>query len=432
MTTEELYKIYQKHPVISTDTRRIRQDSLFFCLKGDNFNGNEFADEAIDKGAAYAIVDEEKYRKSEKHILVNNSLSALQELAIHHRKQLIIPVIGITGTNGKTTTKELINAVLSRKYRTVATAGNLNNHIGTPLSILNITHNTDIAIIEMGANHPGEIAELCEISKPDFGIITNIGIAHTEGFGSFENIIATKRALYESVQKRNGVVFVNGDDELLMKLSEGMKRVVYGKDNSFDCNGELAGKGLQVKVKWNSENEKNKSVEFIAQTQLIGSYNFENILAAICIGQYFNVSDELIKKALEEYQPTGYRSQYIDTGKNKLVMDAYNANPSSLALALKNFAELEMKEKVVIIGDMFELGKEADNEHEKIVKQLKKLKFERTILVGPIFSRNNDDFESFQNSEEACNYLKQNPIISKTILIKGSRGIKLEKIIEAL
>jgi UDP-N-acetylmuramoyl-tripeptide--D-alanyl-D-alanine ligase len=443
MTTAELYKIYLNHPLVCTDTRLIKKDSLFFCLKGNNFNGNAFADDALEKGAAYVIIDEPEFLKNEKYILVKDTLSSLQELAKHHITKLKtqnskLKIIGITGTNGKTTTKELIYSVLGKKYRTVATAGNLNNHIGVPLSILSVNDNTEIAIIEMGANHPGEIAQLCEIACPEFGLITNIGIAHIEGFGSFENIVATKKALYDYISKINGILFVNGNDSLLMKLSENINRITFGNTglSGLDCYAELLENNPFVKLKWNSnvltQNPKLKTHNLVIQTNLIGAYNLENILAAICIGKYFKVSDEQIKQGLEEYKPDSYRSQFIDSGRNKIIMDAYNANPASMELAVNNFAGLNFDNKVAIIGDMFELGKNALSEHEKIIRLLRKQKFEKTILVGPLFSEVNDGFQSFPDSEATCQYLKSNPLFNKTILIKGSRGMKMEKILEAL
>ena len=433
MTITELYKIYQKHPEINTDTRCIKTGSMFFCLKGNNFNGNLFADEAIAKGAAYVIIDEASYQKNDRYILVNNSLSALQDLALHHRKQLNIPIIGITGTNGKTTTKELVHAVLSKKYKTVATAGNLNNHIGVPLSLLSIGNETEIAIIEMGANHLGEIGQLCEMSCPDYGIITNVGIAHLEGFGNFDNIVTTKKALYDYIIKRNGMLFVNGNDSLLMKLSENARRITYGNNSSFNYYAEIIENRPFVKLKWGYKDNISSTLDYYTiQTNLIGEYNFENILTAISIGKYFKVSDENIKQGLEAYKPDSYRSQFIDTGKNKIIMDAYNANPSSIELAINNFARLQLNNKILILGDMLELGKDALTEHDKIIRQLKNKKFDKIILIGPVFTEVNDNFESFPDSETASQYLISNPLLNKTILIKGSRGIKLEKILKVL
>lgn len=448
MTIPDLYKIFQKHPIVDTDTRCINPDKsgLFFCLQGNNFNGNTFADEAIDKGAAYVIIDDVKYLKNEKYILVNDSLAFLQELAKFHRNQLNIPVIGITGTNGKTTTKELIYAVLNKQYKVVATSGNLNNHIGVPLSVLAIRKETEIAIIEMGANHPGEIAQLCEIACPGYGIITNIGIAHTEGFGNLDNIISTKKALYDYIRKINGLIFVNGNDSLVMKLSENMNRIIYGNIKGSVCYGKIINNNPFLNLQCSLTN--NLTIyDLLLTTNIIGAYNFDNILAAICIGKYFKVKDDNIKQGLEEYTPDGFRSQFIDTGKNKILMDAYNANPASMELAINNFANLNLPtpseqrttnneqlttNKVAIIGDMFELGQYAKAEHEKIIRLLKKQKFDKIILIGLLFSLVNDGFESFPDTDTACQHLKTNPFLSKTILIKGSRGMKLEKILEAL
>lgn len=430
---EEIYNIYNQQRAVCTDTRNVKQGSIFFSLKGNNFNGNEFAENAIKGGAAFAVIDDSNYDKGDKYILVEDSLNALQQLSRFHRERLKIPIIGITGTNGKTTTKELINAILSKRYKTVATSGNLNNHIGVPLTLLSIMDDTEIAIIEMGANHMGEIEELCQLAQPTSGIITNIGIAHTEGFGSYENIIATKKALYDYVKKIEGVLFVNGDDELLMKLSEGTERKFYGKSNRFNCYGEIPDSTPLLNIKLYLKNPDEKTYnELPVQTNLIGKYNIDNILAAVSIGKYFDIQTELIKQALEEYMPGGYRSQYIDTGKNKIIMDAYNANPSSMELAIKNFGELEIENKVAIIGDMFELGKISIEEHQKVVELLKQQKIEKIYLVGAEFLKINEIFKAFENSESALKYFKDNPLKAKTILIKGSRGIKLEKVIEAL
>ncbi len=427
-SVEDLYNLYLKFPAVSTDTRSIKEQSIFFSLKGDNFNGNKFAAEALAKGAAFAVVDEPEFCREEKYILVEDVFQMLQNLAIYHRKQLDIPVVGITGTNGKTTTKELIFTILNKKYKTISTAGNFNNHIGVPLTVLSCSKNTEIAIIEMGANHPGEIAQLCEIAKPNHGIITNIGKAHLEGFGSFDNIIETKNALYEYVRRINGVVFVNKDDTLLTQLSEDIERIFYGTDKY--C--QFYGKTLESNPFLNLKFKVQHSAFKILRTHFIGEYNFENILAAACIGNYFGVPVKDIKSAIENYIPAGYRSQFIETDKNKIIMDAYNANPSSMEAAINNFASLNFTNKIALIGDMFELGKEAAIEHEKIINLLKKQNFESIILIGPEFSAVNDGFAAFENSEEASAWLKANPQISKTILIKGSRGIKLEKVLEAL
>ena len=454
---ENIYTIFLKHPHISTDTRNIKPDSLFFALKGSNFNGNEFAEEALRKGAAYAIIDQVETRHAlspqlkEKIILVDDVLISLQQLAKHHRQQFNIPVIGITGTNGKTTTKELVNVVLSRKYKITATTGNLNNHIGVPLTLLTINQDTEIAIIEMGANHPGEIAELCQISLPDYGIITNIGKAHIEGFGSFENIISTKKALYDSVIGRGGTLFVNGDDQLLMNFSFKSKRFLYGNIEGSVCTGKVIDNNPFLNINCTLINN-HTTYDLRLTTNLIGTYNFENILAAICIGNYFEISAYNIIKALEDYKPSGYRSQFIDTGRNKIIMDAYNANPSSMELAINNFADLSHStpnsqlptQKVAIIGDMFELGKDTEFEHKKIIELLETQKFEMIFLIGYEFTKafeklnlNNYqlstiNYQLFKDSESASEYVKNNPITSKTILIKGSRGIRLEKILENL
>ena len=429
MSIEEIYKNFQLNPKISTDSRKIIPNSLFFALKGENFNGNTFAEKAISDGAAYVIIDEAKYKINEQYILVDNVLKTLQDLAIFHRNTLNIPIIGITGTNGKTTTKELINVVLSEKYKILATIGNLNNHIGVPLTILSITKEHEIAIIEMGANHIGEIAELCEIAKPDFGIITNIGKAHLEGFGGIEGVIKTKSDLYKAIKKRKGKVFVNINNELLMNLSADIDNITYGNSQDAYCNGKLLAANPFVKVQYSCE-------EFYdeIQTQLVGNYNFENILAAITIGLYFNVEKASIKTAIEAYQPSNSRSQVVKTAKNTIILDAYNANPTSLEAAIRNFSEIQAENKVLIIGDMLELGKYSKSEHSRIIKIIEEEKFEKVLLVGTEFSEACTDhhWNCFNDSEMAKQWLIDNPITNAYVLVKGSRGIKLEKVLDTL
>lgn len=429
MNIEEIYNIYLKHPSISTDTRNIKPNSIFFSLKGDNFNGNKFAAQAINEGAAYAIIDEIEFKKNENYILVDNVLETLQQLATFHRNKLKIPIIGITGTNGKTTTKELINVVLSKKFKTQATQGNLNNHIGVPLTILAITNEHEIAIIEMGANHIGEIGELCKISRPDYGIITNIGKAHLEGFGNIEGVIKTKNDLYLAVKQKNGKVFINSDNQLLMDLADNIDKVCYGKKNTNFCYGEIVKRKTFVSLNYNCEKSNNT-----INTQLVGDYNFENILAAITIGCYFGVENHLIKEALENYTPTNSRSQVVNTDKNTIILDAYNANPSSLEAAIKNFAEIDSDKKVLIIGDMLELGSYSKIEHENILQFIEKHKFDKILLVGSEFMSvcNNEYWYCFENSQKAKDWIKKNPIENACILVKGSRGIKMEIVMELL
>ncbi len=429
MNINEVYNIFLKYPSISTDTRDIKPDSIFFSLKGDNFNGNIFADKAIEKGAIYAIIDESKFKKDSRYILVDNALDTLQQLAIIHRNHLKIPIIGITGTNGKTTTKELINCILSQKYKTLATQGNLNNHIGVPLTVLSITNEHEIAIIEMGANHIGEIGELCRISQPDFGIITNIGKAHLEGFGNLEGVIKTKNDLYLEVAKKNGKLFVNADNPILNNLSENIDRICYGKSSTNYCYGNLKKQNAFINIEYYCDSNYD-----LINTQLVGFYNFENILAAITIGCYFKIEKQFIKKALENYLPTNSRSQIVKSKTNTIILDAYNANPSSLEASIKNFAEIVADNKILMIGDMLELGEYSEVEHRNILHIIEMLNFNNVILVGPQFSSvcEKKDWLCFKNSMLAKDWLILNPIKNAYVLIKGSRGIKMEVVLESL
>jgi UDP-N-acetylmuramoyl-tripeptide--D-alanyl-D-alanine ligase len=429
MNINEVYNIFLKYPSISTDTRDIKPDSIFFSLKGDNFNGNIFADKAIEKGAIYAIIDESKFKKDSRYILVDNALDNLQQLAIIHRNHLKIPIIGITGTNGKTTTKELINCILSPKYKTLATQGNLNNHIGVPLTVLSITNEHEIAIIEMGANHIGEIGELCRISQPDFGIITNIGKAHLEGFGNLEGVIKTKNDLYLEVAKKNGKLFVNADNPILNNLSENIDRICYGKSSTNYCYGNLKKQNAFINIEYYCDSNYD-----LINTQLVGFYNFENILAAITIGCYFKIEKQFIKKALENYLPTNSRSQIVKSKTNTIILDAYNANPSSLEASIKNFAEIVADNKILMIGDMLELGEYSEVEHRNILHIIEMLNFNNVILVGPQFSSvcEKKDWLCFKNSMLAKDRLILNPIKNAYVLIKGSRGIKMEVVLESL
>ncbi len=431
MSIEELYSIFCQSPIICTDSRKIEKNGIFFSLKGENFNGNEYAEAALDNGCSFAVIDNEKYYKGSPYILVENALKTLQELAKFHRKKLKIPVIGITGTNGKTTTKELINTVLSKKHRTIATPGNLNNHIGVPKTILSITKDIDIAIIEMGANHIGEIGDLCEISQPDYGIITNIGRAHIEGFGSFEGIVKTKSELYDWIKKRKGFVFVNGDNELLSDLSGNIDRITYGSSEKSDIIGHVVKANPFLELEWIIKKGQ-KPVSICSR--LVGSYNFENIMAAIAIGSFFKVEKESIIHAIEEYNPTNNRSQIINSKKNTIIMDAYNANPSSMEAAINNFASTSFENKTVILGDMFELGYDSEKEHLKILNLIIEKKFAKIILVGNMFYKINKDknIPTFRNTDELSVWLREKNFSGLTILVKGSRGVKMEKIIDTL
>ena len=426
---ENLYKLFCQYPVICTDSRNIKSNSIFFALKGENFNGNKFAESAIQNGAEYAVIDEEDYKNNGRFILVENVLETLQQLAGYHRKKLNLPVIGITGTNGKTTTKELIAAVLKQKYKVVATSGNLNNHIGVPLTVLGISKDTEIAIIEMGANHIGEISDLCNISRPDFGIITNIGKAHLEGFGSIEGVIKAKSELYKFISKNDGLIFVNNDNKTLNQLTKYLQTITYGTSENSDCQAKLIACDPFVEILWDSN-----FGDVLIKSNLPGKYNFENILAAVCVGDYFNIKIENIVRAIEEYIPKDNRSQFIDTGKNKILLDAYNANPSSMEAAIRNFAELDYKNKVLIIGDMLELGSESFPEHRNILELIQELSFNNVFLIGNEFNQANKNtkHKTFHKTEEAMHWFKANRLENAAILIKGSRGIKLEPLIEVL
>ena len=432
---ETLYHHFLQHPVICTDTRDIKQGAIFFALKGDNFNANKFAEQALNTGCSLAVIDEPEYQKDDRFVLVDDVLTALQNLANYHRKQISIPIISITGSNGKTTSKELLNAVLSQKYKVLATKGNLNNHIGVPLTLLSITKEHEFAIVEMGANHQGEIAMLCAIAEPDFGMITNIGKAHLEGFGGYEGVIKTKNELYLFIKQKAGKLFVNGDNKLLRELSEGIDRVTFGTGESFDFIGKFLESNPFVKLKCKSKSDVRSIDEKpVISTQLIGNYNFENILAAACIGHYFNVSEEQIKSGLENYVPSNNRSQVMQTQNNLLLLDAYNANPSSMNAAIENFAQMNQPNKMLILGDMLELGDESAKEHDIILDLLKKRNITNIILVGPIFMKSGKltNAITFSDSDEAVKYFQLHPVKDTSILIKGSRGIKLEKVAQVL
>ena len=432
ITTEKLYHYYLENPIISTDTRNITPGCIFFALKGDLFNANEFAVQAIEKGAAYAIVDEEKYAQHEKCVLVENVLNTLQDLARHHRKQLNIPVIGLTGSNGKTTSKELVNAVLAERYKTFATYGNLNNHIGVPLSILSITDDVQIAVIEMGANHQKEIELLCTIAQPTHGIITNVGMAHLDGFGGFEGVKKGKAELYAYLKATNGYTFINRDNSYLLEMSAAAglnKLIYYGSENGNTIKGTLKSSDPFIEVDWT-----NHDVSSLVKTNLTGSYNFENILAAICIGDFFDMSPEEINTGLSNYEPKNNRSQLTKTDKNTVICDFYNANPSSMTAALKNIAVLSADKKTAILGDMFELGPESLGQHELIAKQAAESDLDQIIFIGKDFCAFKDEIEGtfFETPAEAATYLQENPINDHLVLLKGSRGMKLESLLQYL
>lgn len=423
MSIEDIYSIYLQHPVISTDTRNIEKNSIFFCLKGPSFNGNAFASEALAKGAAYVVMDEPTYVVNDKCIVVDHSLKTLQNLALFHRKQLSIPFIGITGTNGKTTTKELIKTVLSQKYKVLATQGNFNNHIGVPLTILSINNSIEIAVIEMGANHAYEIDDLCKIALPNYGIITNIGKAHLEGFLNIETIIETKTALYKAVNNANGSIFINMDDQLLMSNAENNHKITYGTNEYADYYGKVISDDFLCKVFL-------PKTGTTISTQLTGNYNFSNIMAAVAVGQYFNISIPTIQEAISSYKPSNSRSQILHKGSNIFIMDAYNANPSSMMPAINNFANINHKNKVLILGDMKELGEESQTEHQQIVDLLKTLSFKQVFLIGPEFSKTQHPHGwSIETWDEALSIISHKNIQQAMILVKGSRSMQMERIL---
>ncbi len=435
ISVEELYSFYIKAgQKICTDTRKLEQGSVFFALKGGNFNANEFAQKAIDAGCSLAVVDEEKYVTNHKIVLTTDVLKALQALATHHRRQFKIPFLAITGSNGKTTNKELINAVLSKKYNTLATVGNLNNHIGVPLTLLNLKQEHEFAIIEMGANHQNEIDELCHIAEPDFGLITNIGKAHMEGFGGVEGIKKGKSELYKYIKTKNGKVFVNGDDEVLYELAFNNDKITYGCKKLYDVIGKDCTTAETVSMKFTTRyGEKDFNKLPLINTQIVGSYNFINCLTATCVGNYFKVEDEDIKTALENYLPNMNRSQLVKTGRNTILLDAYNANPNSMFAAIENFANYKAEKKLLLLGDMFELGEYSHEEHQKIVTLLKEKKLKDVVLVGEEFYKlNADQFKKFKTTQECLTYLKDLHVSENTVLIKGSRGMKMEILQEAL
>lgn len=429
---ESLYQQYLKHPVICTDTRTITQGCLFFALKGDNFDANTFAIQALGQGAAFAIVDDQQFATHEKCILVSDVLLTLQDLARYHRNQLTIPIIGLTGSNGKTTTKELIKTVLAEKYRTFATKGNLNNHIGVPLSILSLPLDTEIAVIEMGANHQKEIEMLCEIAQPTHGLITNIGMAHLDGFGGFEGVKKGKAELYAYLKKTNGYAFIYRDNPYLIEMSSAAnlnKIVFYGTAKENEISGELVDTDPLIELKW-----ANATDTYTAKANLTGTYNFENILAAICVGNFFEVSPEAIDKGLADYFPVNNRSQLTKTAFNTVICDFYNANPSSMGAALTNLKALSGNHKTVIIGDMFELGSEAVEQHLQIAELSNRFNFDEQIFIGENFFAIKDKLKGrfFKTREEAAIYLTENPIKDSLVLLKGSRGMALEQLLPLL
>lgn len=420
------------------DSRACNTGDIFFALRGENHDGNQFAGQALNAGCQLAVIDKPEFNTGVNYLLVENSLTCLQVLAHQYRKMFDIPAIGITGTNGKTTTKELIHAVLSEQFKTKATTGNLNNHIGVPLTLLSLKKTDQVAVIEMGANHLGEIAELCALSMPTHALITNIGKAHLEGFGSVDNIEKAKSELYQYVSKNNGVLFVNRDDPRLKKFASGKKSITYGTQNNNHCSGKITSSTPFVSLAFSANTDfgkTKKGTQGYIKSQLSGKYNYSNIMAAVTTGLYFGVPVELIISAIESYKPTNNRSQIVQTTQNTVLMDAYNANPSSMALAIDNFRHFEGEPKALLLGDMLELGKDATTEHRFIAEMTDDAAFNSRIFVGENFAsvcKTNQNTRVFSHVDEAASWLKNNPLAGYQILVKGSRGIKMEKLLEFL
>ena len=434
MKLSALYQIFLDCSVVTTDSRNCPKDSLFIALKGDSFNGNAFASQALKDGCSYAIIDEPIYSQenNEHLIVVEDCLQTLQQLANYHRTQLGTRVIGITGTNGKTTTKELISAVLSQAHNVLFTQGNFNNHIGVPLTLLRLKPEHTLAVIEMGANHPGEIKQLSEIADPDYGIITNVGKAHLEGFGSLEGVIQTKGELYDYLSsKEDATFFVHHDNSYLMEMVQArtLSPIFYGKDKSLYISGEVNGNSPFLSFQWQAGK---KGEANSVQTQLIGEYNLSNALAAVAIGSYFGVTASQINEALANYIPQNNRSQLKKTARNTLIIDTYNANPTSMMAALENFRNMQVSNKVLILGDMLELGSESQTEHQKIVDYLQEKPFATVLLIGEQFISTTNRFQCFQTAQSLIQeFNKANPLNS-TILIKGSNGMKLTSVVDYL
>ncbi len=422
MDIKNIYDIFLKHPIITTDSRDCPQDSIFFALKGDNFNGNEYAKNALEKGCAFAVVDQQEFaeKSDDRFILVDDSLKTLQNLANYHRKQWGKTIVGVTGTNGKTTTKELIAAVLSKKYNILYTKGNFNNHIGVPKTLLQLKPEHDMAVIEMGANHPGEIKTLVNIVEPDFGIITNVGKAHLLGFGSFEGVIRTKGELYDFIREHGGKVFINNDNEHLNKILGGILAIRYGQadNDNLLVKGKLIDCNPYLHYEWNGHE---------VQTKLIGAYNIDNVLAAATIGKYFNVDDCLISEAIQDYVPSNNRSQLLKTNDNTIIVDAYNANPTSMKAALNNFQLMKAEHKMCILGHMGELGEVSNEEHKKIIKLLEQMNLDEVWLVGEEFMKVDcpDRFRLFNNVDEVKIVVNEKKPTGMTILVKGSNSTRM-------
>jgi len=430
MKTEQLYNLFRESAGISTDSRTVKKDQIFFALWGDNFNGNEYAAEAVSKGACCAVIDDPSF-ESDRTLLVDDCLFELQALAEYYRKEMDVPVLAITGTNGKTTTKELITSILSRKFRVHSTKENLNNHIGVPMTILSAPSDTEMMVIEMGANHPGEIRTLCLIARPDHGLITNIGMAHIQGFGSLEGVIRTKTELYEYLKKMNGLVLYNDDNPVLAEkvFKLVVRAVPFSAPTGTDLIIESLPSELRLEVAVTFRNRK-----YNIRTALFGKHNLENIRAAVATGLYFDVAMEDICNALENYVPANNRSQVRETSGNTLICDAYNANPESMTRSVESFSSIHQRNKLVILGDMLELGDETVTQHRKILDILREKQIVNVLLTGPVFNKLAGEygFKAFENVDSLIGHLRKEPLNGYHILIKGSRGMKLEKVYDYL
>lgn len=426
MEIVELYNRFTECNGLTTDSRHCPEGSMFLALKGETFNGNAFAAQSLAQGCRYAVVDEPQYASPEnpRIILVDNCLETLQKLANYHRRRLGTRMIGVTGTNGKTTTKELIATVLGEKFKVLYTQGNFNNHIGVPLTLLRLKPEHEMAVIEMGANHPGEIKTLVHIAEPDYGIITNVGKAHLQGFGSFEGVIRTKGELYDFLrEKGNATIFIQNENPYLNKIAAGLTCVRYGQTPGLDVTGKVVACSPFLHFSWTAE-----GISHDVQTHLIGAYNLDNSLAAVAIGRYFGVEDTKICHALSSYVPQNNRSQLVHTASNTLIVDAYNANPTNMMAALENFRQMEAAHKVAILGDMKELGEGSHEEHQKVVDFLKECGFERVMLVGPEFGGTASSFEHYKDVKEVEALLAAHPLQGCCILVKGSNSMKLSEL----
>lgn len=427
MSIIDLYDLFIHNPQITTDSRNCPKGSIFFALKGDKFDGNQYAGKALASGCVYAVIDNPDYYIGERTILVDNVLKTLQQLAHHHRKVLGLPIIGITGTNGKTTTKELLAAVLSTKFNLLYTEGNFNNHIGVPLTLLRLTHDHEMAVIEMGASHPGDIKELVDIVHPNYGIITNVGRAHLEGFGSFEGVIRTKGELYDYIRRSKGKIFIKKENEYLQSIAKGIEQITYGNGDDAFASGQVVSCDPFLVFNWKQQGKLHT-----VETHIIGSYNLDNVLAAVAVGRFFKIPAERISRAIAAYEPTNNRSQFKKTDNNELIIDAYNANPSSMKVALDNFITMPVQPKAIILGDMRELGPTSDELHAEVVAQIKKGQFDKVFLCGEHFSKVSKEFSPFATTEAMVEELRKQPLKGYHILIKGSHSMGLEKLADIL